>query len=375
MDGPMSDASVFISHSSADKGFATAVVEAMKVSDLAPWIDKERILVGTDILEELGNGRSSMDLFVLIISEMAIKSGWVQKEISYAAYREITEKKALILPFIIDQTKVADLPWHIRTRNVATIPPDAEGVRHILESVRHSLDQREDAKPFSKPGFRPISEVEALIKGMKLGDWDTAEDKALEVLQRTDARGGNVLVGELLTYRDAGEQETVMHALAIVEMCAAIAPSTIGRLEIVELAAHKDFSVRSTAASICMELARVAPDRVPIDVLLRLSRHDEDWYVQAPANAALKTLARQIPAVMRVFLNRLDSDNRDEREHAASQLFDISTKEPEILDPETLGKVLHKLTKRHDKNAREIVARILTNLQGHERQSKYKYGL
>ncbi len=316
-----------------------------------------------------------MDLFVLIISEMAIKSGWVQKEVSYATYREITEKKALILPFIIDQTKVADLPWHIQTRNVATITPNDKGVRHILDSVRHSLDQREEVKSCAEPSFRPTPEVEALIKGMQLGDWDTAEDKALEVLQRTDAWGRNPLVGELLTYRDAGKQETVMHALAIVEMCAAIAPSLIDRFDILELATHKDFTVRSSAASICMELARVAPDRVPIDVLLRLSRHDEDWYVQAPANAALKTLAHQVPAVMRVFLNRLHSDSRDEREHAASQFFDISTKEPEILDHVALEKALHELTMRKDKNAREIITRTLTNLPGCERQSKYKYGL
>jgi hypothetical protein len=35
-----------------------------------------------------------------------------------------------------------------------------------------------------------------------------------------------------------------------------------------------------------MDLANSAPDRVPLDFLLKLSVHDEDWYVQAPVNAA-----------------------------------------------------------------------------------------
>ncbi|MDR3389425.1 MAG: hypothetical protein P4L92_20465, partial [Rudaea sp.] len=138
------------------------------------------------------------------------------------------------------------------------------------------------------------------------------------VLAHTDACGRNPLFEALLTCRDAEAQETVLNAFAIVEMCAAIAPWIIDRATIFELARHPDFSVRSSAASICMEIARVVPGSVPVDILLRLSRYDEDWYVQAPANAALKTIAHVAPGVLRIFLDRLKSDKRDEREHAAS---------------------------------------------------------
>ena len=48
----------------------------------------------------------------------------------------------------------------------------------------------------------------------------------------------------------------MMNALAIVETCASIAPWIIDRANIFELANHPDFSVRSSAASICMEIAR-----------------------------------------------------------------------------------------------------------------------
>ena len=76
-------------------------MEGLRESQLAPWIDKECIHVGTDILDELGKGLTAMDLFVFIVSDAAIKSGWVQREIGYATYREITEKKALILPLLL----------------------------------------------------------------------------------------------------------------------------------------------------------------------------------------------------------------------------------------------------------------------------------
>jgi hypothetical protein len=75
----MSGASIFISHSSTDKKFVISLVEELRESRLVPWIDKERIQVGADILDELGKGLTAMDLFILIVSGTAVKSGWVDK--------------------------------------------------------------------------------------------------------------------------------------------------------------------------------------------------------------------------------------------------------------------------------------------------------
>ena len=124
-----------------------------------------------------------------------------------------------------------------------------------------------------------------------------------------------------------------------------------------------------------MEMARVAPDRVPVDILLRLSRYDEDWYVQAPANAALKTIAHAVPGVLRIFFDRLKSENCDEREHAASQLYSISNIEPEILNKEALASALRELTKREDSSAKQILAKTVANVRNSEHKTKYKYGL
>ena len=206
----MPKASVFISHSSNDKVFATSVAAELRETNFTPWIDKERIYVGADILEELGKGLTAMDLFVLIVSREAVELGWVTKEIGYAAYREITEKRVLILPFIIDETKIIDLPWHLHNRNIVTIRPDNSGLKIVVESVRHSLEQREvpNQKRAAALSFKPVPEVDALLKGRELGDWDAAEESALQVLAQTDGYGRNLLFQALLTYRDAGKQET-----------------------------------------------------------------------------------------------------------------------------------------------------------------------
>jgi hypothetical protein len=159
---------------------------------------------------------------------------------------------------------------------------------------------------------------------------NTSDVAALEVVQATDARGHNELFRALLKYQNGTDEELFWKALPLIESCVRLAPSIIGRQELREMATHKNFSVRSTAASIFMDLTQYAPDRVPIDLLLKLSIYNEDWYVQAPVNAALKAMARSIPAVLRIFLLRLHSAHPEERARAAAALDEIASKEPEL---------------------------------------------
>lgn len=81
-----------------------------------------------------------------------------------------------------------------------------------------------------------------------------------------------------------------------------------------------------------MNWAQFAPDRVPIDILLKLSVHDEDWYVQAPANAALKSMAGAVPGVLEIVYSRLRSSDAEERAHAAACILDIAKGEPGLLE-------------------------------------------
>jgi hypothetical protein len=82
-----------------------------------------------------------------------------------------------------------------------------------------------------------------------------------------------------------------------------------------------------------MNLAQFAPNLVPVELLIKLSVHSEDWYVETPANAALKAMARSMPAVLHTFFTRLHSQDAEKRVHAAHALRDIAKREPEILDP------------------------------------------
>jgi len=370
---------VFISHSSQDKEFADLVVPQLRSPDMAPWIDSEQIIAGDDIFDQLGQGLQSMDTLVFLVSAASLESEWVALEVKYAVKREITERRVLVQPFIIDDTPTTALPWFLTHRGVSRIAADASGASDVANAVRQALERRSTTsvqRPFQEAEFENDPRIDHLIKDVGLGDWNAARDAAIEMLKATDEFGQNELFESLLRYQNYPNDEDVRFAAIItIESFAQLAPWLIDHELLARMANHLDFSIRSSAASICMDLAQFAPDRVPVDILLKLARHDEDWYVEAPATAALQAMARQRPAILRVFFKRLHSIDPYVREHAAQALACIARQEPEILDPEELEYELSRLKQLGDYAARDYIAEALPGVQQVEHSSPYKYGI
>jgi hypothetical protein len=370
---------VFISHSSSDKSFVLRLASALKKKSLMPWIDKEQILVGDDVLETLGEGLQKMDFLVLIVSSKALRSRWVERELKFAARREIEEKQILILPFIIDRTRSEQLPWYLQHLRCERVSPNDLGIAAMVDFITERASRRlvgRRRKSVRRRSFKRDPAVDKIVRGVGLGEWEKATTAALEILKQTDPAGRNELFESLLGYQNLPEDDKLLwSALHTIEMCVDLAPNLLSRLELSRLAVHPNFSVRSSAASICLNWAHFAPDRVPVDLLLKLSVYDEDWYVQAPANAALKTLVRAIPGVLQIFYSRLRSPSREERAHAATCIFDIAKTEPNLIDRDDLKRRTIELRKIHDHEALSYIQRIVARLRGKKRVSVYRYGL
>lgn len=237
----------------------------------------------------------------------------------------------------------------------------------------HVSDAR--SKPPSPPAFVESPQIDELIRDVRLGNYRSTVSPALTILSATDARGENALFQRLLDYQDCPDEDTLWKALPTIEACAEFAPYLFDHTILSRMANHPNFSVRSAAASICMTFAQYAPARAPVDLLIKLSVYDEDWYVESPANAALKAMARSMPAVLQIFFVRLRSSKVAERAHAAHCLADIAENEPEILDPEELGRELAHLEKLGDGKAARTIAKVFPKVRRASRVQGYKYGL
>lgn len=370
---------IFVSHSSLDKEFAHLVAARLRKADMEPWIDSENIMVGDDVLDGLGAGLKTMDLFVLIVSAAALNSSWVDREVKFATWQEIKRKEALVLPFIIDQTSVEEIPWHLRPVHVRYVSPDAAGAEALASAVQDVLNRRSSSRSLGTetvPVVYRDDDLDRQIQHVGLGDWESAAYAALDMVKATNATGQNQLLQLLINYVDLPYDEPLLwSALHTLECYAEIASPQFEHSILSRMALHQNFSVRSTAAAICMRWAQFAPDRVPIDLLLKLSVYDEDWYVEAPANAALKSMAASAREIMGIFFMRLRSQVAEERTHAARNLLEIAEKEPEIIDPEMIKDAIKHLRSISDKQALPQLLKVAALLKGANYLRGYKYGL
>lgn len=374
----MKPSRIFISHSSLDKAFVQSVVASLRTSDMSPWIDREQIITGDDIFDQLEDGLRSMDVLIFLISQSSLESGWVDREVKFAAEREIKEKRILIFPFIIDGTPIDALPWFLNHRHAPHIGQNRGGVEFILTSLRTALERRtkKDTKRMPQNDtFKRSSQIDRILKNVNLGDWRAAGRAAIEIVVATDKSGDNHLFRALADYPNHLNDDDCWPILMTLESCIQLAPWLASRELLYSMGKHPNFAVRSAAASICLDLAQFAPDRVPFDILLGLSVHNEDWYVQAPATAALKSMAQSQPAILEVFLMRLRSNDPQARAHAASALADIAEREPEILNGEELTSELGRLEKLGDKESIDYVAKALSKVQIINKTIRYKYGI
>lgn len=370
---------IFISHSSKDKPFAELVAEELRKAKVDPWIDSANVQVGDDIIEKIGAGLKTMDLLLLIVSREALKSPWVDREVKFASKRTIKEKEIRILPFIVDDTSIEELPWPLDLLHARRVESNQAGARDVslqVEAVLKKRDARLSTGHRERTQFTGDLRLDALIGPVKLGDWNAAELAALEIVKATDAGGRNELFEMLLDYQDLSDDDPrLWGALHIIECCVGLAPWLITHRMISRMAGHENFSVRSSAASICMELAHSASDRVPFDIVAKLSSYDEDWYVETPANSAIKAMAKSFPAVLRLFFQRLHSTAREEREHALDSICDVASKEPEILSVEELKDGLLHLRSIGDKDLSRRLAEALSRVKAVRRKPHYRYGL
>ncbi|HYN14704.1 MAG TPA: toll/interleukin-1 receptor domain-containing protein [Terriglobales bacterium] len=371
---------VFISHASEDGVFAESLVsEIRQDKSLRPWIDTEHITTGVNILSALRHALSSMDIFIILISQASLRSNWVREEVECALRKQIEGESLVILPFITDGTslkEVESMHPFLLNRRVDRITRDFSSASFVVEAIHRETNLPREMAPASGTSFFQCDpEIEHLVKHVRLGNWDSALEPAFIVLGATDEAGNNELFKRLAKYQECPDEDLAWGARMVMETLVDLAPDFFDRPLLISMSRSKDFSVRGSAASICLALAQFAPDRVPVDVLMTLSSHDEDWYVTEPATAALKSICKDRPNVLQVFFAKLLDPDPEARAHAARAVRGIAAKEPEILDAERLGCSLNHLLRIGDKNAAGYLTDALQRVRATKRRDGYKYGL
>ena len=129
--------SVFISHSSQDKAIAETIVHALERAQIACWIAPRNIRPGTPYADAIVEGVRSCKVFVVVVSQHAVQSEQVLREVERAVHYG-----ADVLPFIIEKTRLrGSFEYFLSATHWldASTRPLEPHIEHLTTSVRGML--------------------------------------------------------------------------------------------------------------------------------------------------------------------------------------------------------------------------------------------
>lgn len=94
---------IFLSYSSKEMHVADYICDKLEISGLECWMAHRDIPYGSDYAEEIPGAITNCRVFLLLISENALKSKYVLRELDDAV-----EKEKFVIPFYIRKTKLDD---------------------------------------------------------------------------------------------------------------------------------------------------------------------------------------------------------------------------------------------------------------------------
>ena len=134
-------ASVFISYSSKDKRVARRVAKDLKRLGHRIWLDEWQIKIGQCIPTEIQDGIENSDYIILLLSEHAVESKWVEREWKIAYWEEVNANSIMILPACIEPCEVPKL---LKTKKYAALYDSYDqGLFEIATSLEYYSKARQ----------------------------------------------------------------------------------------------------------------------------------------------------------------------------------------------------------------------------------------
>ena len=122
---------VFLSHASADRDFADRVADVLRRHGIPVWYSPTNILGAQQWHDEIGAALKRCDWFIVLLSESAVQSFWVKRELSYALQQRRYVDR--ITPVLMRPCDYEQLSWTLSALQFVTFSTEFdEGCRSLL---------------------------------------------------------------------------------------------------------------------------------------------------------------------------------------------------------------------------------------------------
>jgi hypothetical protein len=99
--------SIFLSHTSADKGFVRRLrKDLLRHGVPHAWVDEAEIEIGDSLMDKIEQGMKETDYIGVVLSSKSITARWVKKELEIAITKEIEGGRVVVLPLLYERCTV-----------------------------------------------------------------------------------------------------------------------------------------------------------------------------------------------------------------------------------------------------------------------------
>ena len=247
-------------------------------------------------------------------------------------------QQALGRPHLRDHAQVLKAPGVL-------LPSDITPTYDSLDVTKPAVAAEVILKQLQQWGIVPVPEspaaphrvgsweaddVDALLAAPSPTDQDEACARIYPLLRDRSEDRRRWIASEL--YRevlDPKKDSRALAAAALLEAVSALDPGLVSPEMVETLAGHARYQARACAANLLRERAAVAPLDVPVEVLGRLALPStEDWFVWAPAMAAVQELALHRREAYAIFNSLAASDDTRDRMAVAAALLGLAGVRP-----------------------------------------------
>jgi len=106
---------IFLCHSSVDKGFVRMVNDDLRRLGARTWLDENNIKVGDSLVGKVSEGLKTSQYMAVFLSPDSVKSLWTKREWQSFLSRQLAGSTITILPILIEKCEVpailADLKY------------------------------------------------------------------------------------------------------------------------------------------------------------------------------------------------------------------------------------------------------------------------
>jgi hypothetical protein len=124
---------VFISHSKKDGYFAKMLNDELVRRGHSPWLDDNVIKVGDSIPNEIACGVRESDFVVVVLTENAVSSKWVEVEWTSKYWEEVSKSSVKVLPVLLED---CEIPTLLKMKKYADFSDSYnEGLFDLLKAI------------------------------------------------------------------------------------------------------------------------------------------------------------------------------------------------------------------------------------------------